>query len=89
MVMVYIGDDDPSRGDSHGFKGIGQRMAQKLGGRFHYIEDKHLSQLYPGYPRREDALEQYMKQHGKPDILLGRGAYYGMMTSINARITMK
>lgn len=40
MVLVYIGDDDPTRGDSHGFKDIGQRMAQKLNGRFHYLEDK-------------------------------------------------
>lgn len=84
MVMVYIGDDDPTRGDSHGFKGIGLRMAQKLGGRFHYLEDKNLTQLYPGMPDPRDALDLYMKQHGKPDILLSRAAYYGgMMTRIS------
>lgn len=84
MVMVYIGDDDPTRGDSHGFKGIGLRMAQKLGGRFHYLEDKHLTQMYPGMPDPRNALDLYMKQHGKPDILLSRAAYYGgMMTRIS------
>ncbi|MDP2206914.1 MAG: ELM1/GtrOC1 family putative glycosyltransferase [Alphaproteobacteria bacterium] len=84
MVMVYIGDDDPTRGDSHGFKGIGQRLAQKLNGRFHYLEDKHLAQMYPGTPDPSDSLKLYLRDHGKPDILLSRAAYYnGMMTSIS------
>ncbi|MBI1215852.1 MAG: hypothetical protein GC185_08550 [Alphaproteobacteria bacterium] len=46
MVLVYIGEDDPSRGDSHGLKGIGQRMAQKLNGKFHYLEDDDLKRMY-------------------------------------------
>lgn len=90
MVMVYIGDDDPTRGDSHGFKGIGLRMAQKLGGRFHYIEDKHLSEMYPGMPDPRQALSMYMDKHGKPDILLSRAHYYGgMMTRITPLMMVK
>jgi len=89
MVLVYIGDDDPSRGDSHGFKGIGQRMAQKLNGRFHYLEDKHLGALYPGIQISE-GLDRYMQEHGRPDILLSRAAYYGgMMTRITPLMMVK
>lgn len=84
MVMVYIGDDDPSRGDSHGFKGIGQRIAQKLHGEFHYLEDRHLNELYPFLYRQQDKFEQYIKDNGKPQIMLSRYGYYGgMMTSIS------
>lgn len=79
-VMVYIGHDDPSRGDSHGFKGIGARMAQKLGGQFHYLENKHLQEMYPG---ETDPMALYVRDHGKPDILFSRfGDFGGMMTSI-------
>ena len=87
MVMVYIGDDDPSRGDSHGFKGIGMRMAQKLHGEFHYLENRHLVDLYPDISRPRDAFLKYLKDHGKPDIMLSRYGYYGdMMTSISPRL---
>lgn len=83
MVMVYIGDDDPSRGDSHGFKGIGMRMAQKLHGEFHYLENKHLVDLYPDISSPRDAFLKYLKDHGNPDIMLSRYGYHGgMMTSI-------
>jgi len=83
MVMVYIGDDDPSRGDSHGFKGIGLRMAQKLHGEFHYLEDKQLVDLYPDISKPRDAFMRYLKDHGNPDIMLSRYGYSGgMMTSI-------
>lgn len=87
MVMVYIGDDDPSRGDSHGFKGIGMRMAQKLHGEFHYLEDKHLADLYPDISKPRDAFLKYLKDHGNPDIMLSRYGYSGgMMTSIPPRL---
>ncbi len=87
MVMVYIGDDDPSRGDSHGFKGIGMRMAQKLHGEFHYLEDKHLVDLYPDISKPRDAFLKYLKDHGNPDIMLSRYGYYGgMMSSIPPRL---
>ncbi|MDI1227292.1 MAG: ELM1/GtrOC1 family putative glycosyltransferase [bacterium] len=86
MVMVYIGDDDPSRGDSHGFKGIGMRMAQKLHGEFHYLENKHLADLYPNVKRPHDAFLKYLKDHGKPDIMFSRYGYGGMMTSIPVRL---
>ena len=90
MVLVYIGDDDPTRGDSHGFKGIGLRMAQKLNGRFHYLEDKHLEEMYPDIRSADDGLSRYMQQHGKPDILLSRAAYYGgMMTRITPLMMVK
>lgn len=82
MVMVYIGEDDPTRGDSHGFKGIGQRMAQKLNGRFHYLEDRHLNTLYPGL-RKDRGLKRYLEEHGKPDIVFTRSSYaHRMMTRI-------
>jgi hypothetical protein len=81
MVLVYIGDDDPTRGDSHGFKGIGRRMAQKLNGSFHYLEDKDLTKMYPDIRRPNDGLELYMKQHGTPDIVLSRAYHYGGMMS--------
>lgn len=87
MVMVYIGDDDPSRGDSHGFKGIGMRMAQKLHGEFHYLENKHLVDLYPDISKPQDAFLKYLQDHGSPDIMLSRyGYYHGMMTSIPPRL---
>ncbi len=72
MVLVYIGSDDPTRGDSHGFTGIGQRLAQKLGGEFHYLEGAHLDKLYPGETSKKVALERYFADHKAPDIVLSR-----------------
>lgn len=72
VVLVYIGGDDPSRGDSHGFKGIGQRLAQKLAGTFHYLEDSHLAELYPEEQSTEAALKRYFADHKAPDIVLSR-----------------
>lgn len=73
MVLVYIGDDDPLRGDSHGFKGIGQRLAQKLKGTFHYLEDSHLAGLYPDELSTAAALKRYFADHKAPDVVLSRG----------------
>lgn len=79
--MVYIGNDDPTRGDSHGFAGIGARMAQKLNGSYSYLEDKHLKALYPKISPHI-ALRHYFKDHGKPDIMLSRYyIHHGTMTS--------
>ncbi|MBI1215851.1 MAG: hypothetical protein GC185_08545 [Alphaproteobacteria bacterium] len=73
-VMVYIGDDDPTRGDSHGFKGIGRALARKLGASFHYLEDKTLLSLYPQFQTAAGGLARYIDEHGKPDVLFSRAS---------------
>ena len=72
MVLVYIGDDDPSRGDAHGSAGVGRKIAQKIGGTFHFIGDKDLAALYPEEKTKADALAHYFRDHGKPDVLLSK-----------------
>ena len=48
-----------------GFKGIGLRMAQKLGGRFHYLEDKNLTELHPdNYINLKSRLEELAQEKG-------------------------
>lgn len=72
MVLVYTGTDDPSRGDAHGAEGVGQKIAEKIGGAFHFIGDKDLDRLYPEEKTKTAALAHYFRDHGYPDVLMSK-----------------
>ena len=72
MVLVYTGDDDQSRGDAHGAEGVGRKIAEKLGGAFHFLGDKQLAELYPEEKTEADALAYFFRDNGKPQVLLSK-----------------
>ncbi len=72
VVLVSTLGDDPMRGDSHGYIGIGKLVAEKLGGEYHYIDDDMLSTLYPGQKNQDLALAAYLGKIGAPDIVFAR-----------------
>jgi len=88
-VMVYIGDDEPTRGDSHGFTGIGRALAEKLGASFHVLEDKALLSLYPQSRTAADGLTRYIDEHGAPDVLFTRADNRDTPVLLTLRDTLK
>jgi mitochondrial fission protein ELM1 len=70
-IYYVLGDDEPTRGDSHGYAGLGRVMAQKLGGQFFQIDDEMLAGQYPDEEiwNRPDC---FLRDHGPADIVLCR-----------------
>lgn len=71
-IYYVLNGDDPTRGDSHGYAGIGRAMAEKLGGRFFQIDDETLADLYPGTSHAYDREQLFLQEHGPADIVLCR-----------------
>ncbi|MBI1215807.1 MAG: hypothetical protein GC185_08320 [Alphaproteobacteria bacterium] len=72
VVLVYIGSDDPARGDAHGAEGVGRKIAQKTGGSFHFVSDADLAARYPEDKDKPAQLAHYFKDNGKPDVLISK-----------------
>lgn len=86
VVMVDLCADNPARGDSHGYTGLAQAIARKIGGRVVVLDKAMLADLYPHvdgkdkdvrYVRR---LREYFNQHGYPDF------YFNATEGENARL---
>jgi hypothetical protein len=76
MVLAYIGDNDPTRGDSRGFKGIAERVAEKLDGKPLYLDHQTLSALVPDPKKDTDQkLITYLNKVGYPKIIFSNGSY--------------
>lgn len=70
-VLVSTMGDDKTRGDSHGYIGLGKAMAAKLGGVYHYVDEDVLKTDYPDQNER-DAFQLYFQDKGAPDIVFAR-----------------
>lgn len=70
-VVVNIGSDDPNRGDSKGFVGVGQGVAAATGGGYTYLTDEILAQRYPK-THPSSRLKAYFDEHGYPDMYFGK-----------------
>ncbi|MBI2233909.1 MAG: mitochondrial fission ELM1 family protein [Micavibrio aeruginosavorus] len=70
LVLVSTLGDDSSRGDSHGYIGLGKAVAQKLGGEYHYVDEEVLATLYPEI--KGDPLAAHLQKIGTPDIIFSR-----------------
>lgn len=75
MVMVYIGDDDPKRGESVNALGLANNIAQKLGGRAALVNKAQLS--------------SFLHERGDPTIIFERDFKDGGMTCIDWRSKCK
>ena len=73
LVWAYIGDDDPTRGDSRGSTGLARQIAQALDGRMLYIDRKMLDTHFPNTRRTEEQLQKLIARDGTPDIIMGTG----------------
>ncbi len=89
FVLVNLAGDEPSRGDSHGYIGIAQRIAKKIGAEFMCVDTAALDEMYPhlilkpnetfGYSYRyEIQLQQLMKDKGMPDFFFNRTLSHNM-----------
>ncbi len=74
-VVVNIGKDDPSRGDTHGFIGLARRIGEKIGAKVHVIDNTILSEY--GSKGSADGLvppvlplRDYFERNGCPDFYL-------------------
>lgn len=72
LILYVLGDDEPTRGDSHGYAGIGRTMAEKLGARFFQIDEDTLSTLYPEIPGNYERERMFLQEHGPADIVICR-----------------
>lgn len=72
VILVSTLGDDKTRGDSHGYIGIGKNVAEKLGGEYHYIDEETLAALYPKISDEDDALSAHLDKIGTPDIVFAR-----------------
>lgn len=72
VILVSTLGDDKTRGDSHGYIGIGKNVAEKLGGEYHYIDEEILAALYPKISDEDDALSAHLDRIGTPDIVFAR-----------------
>ena len=82
VVMAFIGDDDPRRGDSRGAVGVAKAAASMLQAEYVYLDAAMLKREFPftfyfnskssiGY---EQAVRRYLKRKGVPDIVIGTNA---------------
>lgn len=75
LVMAYIGDDDPNRGDSNGSVGIAKLMAEMMGGRYVYVDVDVMKRHFKETSYTAELLKKYMVENGSPDIVLGNLAH--------------
>ncbi len=88
FVLVDISCEIEARGDSHGFIGLGRRLAEKTGGKYRFLDKFNLAQF--GLPqddidtqnldeyrasnlKRVRQLERFFASEGYPDFILTRG----------------
>lgn len=77
IVMAYIGDDDPNRGDSRGSTGLARVIAEMINGRFVYVDAAMLEKSFPNVQGIGHQFRAYVEKNGKPEIMIGtrsRGA---------------
>lgn len=72
-VLINIADDDTTRGDTAGRRGLGRTIAKKLGTKSLYADVKTLSETYPDMEDKtyDKKLERFLDENGVPDIVVG------------------
>ena len=83
VVLVSVLNDDKTRGDAAGWKGLGQSMANMLDTRCMYIDDDVLEALYPEFSGAGTSFlyRKFITEFGHQDIIIGRlapDAFTGM-----------
>ncbi len=70
LIMAYIGDDDPHRGDSKATQGLGRIIANIMKGDYIYVDAAMLERSFPKLSGGKDRLAAYAKSR-RPDIVIG------------------
>lgn len=79
LVMAWIGQDDPNRGDSKASIGLAKLCAEMVGGRYVYVDEAMLNEQFPKAKAYQEKVEAALREIGQPDILIGMrsgDAYY-------------
>lgn len=77
FIVVDLNDDDPCRGDSHGYIGMARHIAAKTGGEYLQLDRDTLHMMYPrhDYPKDDHGhqlrLLELFKERGCPDFFFG------------------
>ncbi len=71
LVVAFIGQDEPLRGDSKGAIGVARQVAQMLGGRYEYVDAQSLSQKFNQKSGYDAQLKAYAQQVAHVDIIIG------------------
>lgn len=79
LIVVDIGQDDPARGDTHGFIGLARGVAEKLGGDMVVVDEDNLALLYPqiqvgenSFHNHQVRLRAFFESKGYPDMLFSK-----------------
>ncbi len=75
-VLVDISSDEPTRGDTHGYIGIAQRLAKRLGAKLCVTDSAALRERYPSmsYYKR---YASFFRDEGCPDFYFSRHSMSG------------
>ena len=77
LILINGADDDVTRGDMAGYRGLGRIIAGKLGARLAYADISTLQQKYPiqqyGAVGYDQHLEWYLDEIGLPTMIIGTG----------------
>jgi hypothetical protein len=79
LIMAWIGQDDPNRGDSKGSIGLAKLCAEMVGGRYVYVDEAMLDAQFSKAKSYKEKVEAALREIGQPDILIGThsgDAYY-------------
>lgn len=71
-VLVYKADNDPTRGDMHGYDGIVGQLATLMQATVTEVDDAALAALYPNMQPGETSLKKYISENGAPDVFFGK-----------------
>lgn len=73
-ILVNIAYNDPTRGDSAGWRGMARGMAKKLGGRVVYADEKTVRAAFPEEDESaeyEALLARYIQEFNPPEAVFG------------------
>mgnify|MGYP003634372761 CR=1 FL=1 len=71
LVMAFIGQDDPRRGDSKGAIGVGRAVAKMVGGDYIYVDERSLASKFNDVSGYHEQLKCFIESVGNPDIVIG------------------
>ncbi len=89
LIMAYIGEDDPHRGDSKAAEGIGRTIAEQMKGQYVYVDATMRKKIFPRLRSIEARLRALLRRDGIPDIAIGTDTWnIKELTSKNAVYTV-
>lgn len=88
LVMAFIGEQRPNRGDSKAALGLSRLVAEMTGGQYVYVDQSMLDENFPNIPLIEDKLQQYLKKQSFPDIVIGPGARWKLPQKVRNKATL-